>query len=1744
VDDIVAALARAKTPGSRKDDDEEEEEDDDDDRVGVAVEAVETLAAHPDGRRLLAPTAASVLPELIRHVAAAAAMPKPNQTGERETDGAAAKPTGGSFGGASESESPRAAAGDANASDKKEGDARRVSRAKKKKKKKKKPPPTPAQACARTALLVHTLYSVAKEAEFEREGSAWPMLLASTDELLPAFVAMLAPPPSDAVGQKTPAAASDAAAAAAAALPLPEMLSELGRNALIVLAEMADPANSRVDPEAGARWAQHVVGERPDLVGLLIDIMGGGDPSAGRPRRRAGGNAEAFTLSASSDAREARTAYVSFAHRASLGRPSIPDPGEVADEEAGAAAESAGFLRFGVDEDRFALTSDCAHIAAAAVFGIVSHDECLETLLASLAKRTAREGGGSAGVSALVSRAVVLLADALPRRRRREGKKKKASEEKGSNRTTALGENAGSNQTTALGSLRSGDAAPDADSDASSDSDAPDDAHQAACASGGAGVEAAGLIARFASHPGGRAALLDHAPGVVSYLLPCLRSELGQTAAFAARAVCALARSEDGARALLRFPRPDALSAALAGMLPRARLVGDNDHGGGPNDASRAAAARERRAWAELEIDPRRAFATDSFAFAAADSGPDSGVSGVSAERALVERARILTRAAEIVSAPLAAILHRKEELSPARFEATRTRVVDPLIALLDETIDRAKEKDADRIVLNRTVAARRALESRSGNLRDAQREAHVAKRASSAGFDEEKPGSPSRRHPDPPRAETETDAPRSETETSPDGRAAAQVRSEVVIAVASLAQIKAWRWRLLDVRGAAPRAPRALTEALGETLFGGASSPSRVASEPSDKECSPPPPRVTDPDSDSDSPAGETTTSTSSRARTRASSSSPGPGPPSPARLVGALARLLRDHHAEVVFNALYCVNCMMGEPPQSWGRGRDPTREEDDAARAAFVRAAGEIHPRDCLEAGLAATLRRAPTANAAPLSEGRVVSDLPEDPVTVDAGGSGGDARRRSSSDAANPNPNSNSNLTGGGSDGGAASDSEEDSEAFGPAPDCRLNATLVTANIAGDASGRAALFDRGGEALIAGLAAMLLGPDADCAMLAAYSLGELATPLEDETMSEEEAPFSFSSSLDATVTGSSSLGACPAWRALGVSPSLGVLLDARAPESEETAATREARESADRMRRLARGPIGYFTDALRNMQNGVSGVSATGTGTTSSGPAPSFAETYPALASSSRHARSAALRVLAASRGGHARRFVTHGEVPDSRPDPAPLRRALDLHAKRRWTLEMLRWELGPVSAGVPALAGVALACDRERPLEDLCRHCALPGLEKFEGFVTSGGGSGVTSNLDDGPPPDAGGFLPPPRGGVAVRFRAERGAGAAVRREWMSLVAENASDGSLALFASYDGGVTLHPHPSSGAACEHHLEYFAALGRVAATALYHGETLPLRLSASFWDRVLGKPLRTRELEALDPTLFKHKVGHVRALGPEALGVTWSDEADHACGGVFTGDPGAVEPLLSAEVREPDDDVDVAWEAGSGGSSDAEKFVSNAQTERFVRALAYRRVLGSVMAQTAAFASGFGAVVPPPLMRRLGGVLTGEDLASLVAGAKGAVDAGDWKAHSAYADADVARGFTARCFWRCVEAIFTDEERLEVVQFATGLAAVPAGGFKNLVGYMGDQAPFTVGELPPPRRDEPGALPMAHACFNTIRLPRLRESDFQDERETIPIPRGWRWTGARGRWRGGSGSPSGAEDEGSTTFEYRT
>jgi len=66
------------------------------------------------------------------------------------------------------------------------------------------------------------------------------------------------------------------------------------------------------------------------------------------------------------------------------------------------------------------------------------------------------------------------------------------------------------------------------------------------------------------------------------------------------------------------------------------------------------------------------------------------------------------------------------------------------------------------------------------------------------------------------------------------------------------------------------------------------------------------------------------------------------------------------------------------------------------------------------------------------------------------------------------------------------------------------------------------------------------------------------------------------------------------------------------------------------------------------------------------------------------------------------------------------------------------------------------------------------------------------------------------------------------------------------------------------------------------------------------------------------------------------------------------------------------------------------------------------------------QTAAFAAGFGAVVPPPLRARMKGILDGGDLSVLIAGAA-VIELADWVKHAAYAEPVARADFTVRCFW---------------------------------------------------------------------------------------------------------------------------
>merc|ERR1712054_746415 len=72
-----------------------------------------------------------------------------------------------------------------------------------------------------------------------------------------------------------------------------------------------------------------------------------------------------------------------------------------------------------------------------------------------------------------------------------------------------------------------------------------------------------------------------------------------------------------------------------------------------------------------------------------------------------------------------------------------------------------------------------------------------------------------------------------------------------------------------------------------------------------------------------------------------------------------------------------------------------------------------------------------------------------------------------------------------------------------------------------------------------------------------------------------------------------------------------------------------------------------------------------------------------------------------------------------------------------------------------------------------------------------------------------------------------------------------------------------------------------------------------------------------------------------------------------------------------------------------------------------------------------------------------------------------------------------------------FWRTVRSwAASPEDRVrlpQLLQFVTGSARVPVGGFRELVGFNGARHPFTLAKG---SHLTPQSLPMAHACICTL------------------------------------------------------
>ncbi|XP_072939156.1 apoptosis-resistant E3 ubiquitin protein ligase 1 [Epargyreus clarus] len=308
----------------------------------------------------------------------------------------------------------------------------------------------------------------------------------------------------------------------------------------------------------------------------------------------------------------------------------------------------------------------------------------------------------------------------------------------------------------------------------------------------------------------------------------------------------------------------------------------------------------------------------------------------------------------------------------------------------------------------------------------------------------------------------------------------------------------------------------------------------------------------------------------------------------------------------------------------------------------------------------------------------------------------------------------------------------------------------------------------------------------------------------------------------------------------------------------------------------------------------------------------------------------------------------------------------------------------------------------------------------------------------------------------------VSFQGEQGVDwGGVRREWFSLVCAQLFDAQYGLFVSFHdsrNGLVL-PNPDRPPHLK--LKHFELAGKLVGKCLYESalggayrQLVRARLARSFLAQLIGLRVHYKHFEQDDPELYLSKIKYVLETDLDAADALpelyFADDVYDARGRLL-----ATRDLLP-------------------GGRDLR--VRNATKLQYLDALAQWRLAARQRLETDAFLRGLAVLVPDNLLA----IFDENELELLICGT-GEVCVSDWRAHALVAGA--GRDWERRLawFWAAL-ANFSTEERARLLQFCTGCAQLPPGGFQELSPRFQLTAAPTF-----------GALPTAHTCFNQLCLP---------------------------------------------------
>lgn len=308
----------------------------------------------------------------------------------------------------------------------------------------------------------------------------------------------------------------------------------------------------------------------------------------------------------------------------------------------------------------------------------------------------------------------------------------------------------------------------------------------------------------------------------------------------------------------------------------------------------------------------------------------------------------------------------------------------------------------------------------------------------------------------------------------------------------------------------------------------------------------------------------------------------------------------------------------------------------------------------------------------------------------------------------------------------------------------------------------------------------------------------------------------------------------------------------------------------------------------------------------------------------------------------------------------------------------------------------------------------------------------------------------------------------------VMREWFTLLFAELFDPALGLFVSTVGDERSYWINSSSSLVQgkiDHLDYFKFAGRLVGKAILEEHLMPIHLALPFLKHILGVPISFSDLQFLDDEIYT-----------SAIMLKKIDDIEPLC-------------LDFTATRIVDGKVDIVELVEGGAHID----VTRENRSRYLDALFKYHVLGSVSSQLLSFLTALYDVVPEGLLK----LFDYQELELLMCGVP-SIDVKDWKKHTDF------KFYTHNLptelelnniewFWEVVEDM-KNEDRVRLLQFATGTSRVPAQGFKGLISSDGRVRRFNVAFV---GAAQSFLFPKAHTCFNRLDLPTYESKEVLAE-----------------------------------------